>query len=231
VLVGANMLPVFAAFYYWLPKLTGRLMDERLGKWSFWTIFIGFNLTFFPMQILGLLGMPRRIYTYPTSTGWGGLNLLETVGAYVMAVGILISVWNVWRSLHAGTLAGANPWSADTLEWDLPSPVPVYGAERIPIVATRHPLWDEFDEHDDPDDDRTLDHERVTLATSALDAEPLSISKMPGESITPLLLAAALTAVLTAVLVKAIAIAIVAVAGAALIAAAWLWPKPERRIA
>ena len=231
VLVGANMFPVFAAFYYWLPKITGRLMDERLGKISFFTQFIGFNLVFFPMHLLGILGMPRRIYTYPGNLGWDGMNLLETVGAFVLALGVLISVWNFFVSLKHGEVAGHNPWNADSLEWDVSSPPPVYGTERIPTVATRHPLWDDFDEHDDPLDERILDHRRVTLVTSALDAEPTGVAKMPEETVTPLLMALTLTAFFGAMVVKALWIALAAVVLSLVVMAVWLWPEPERVIA
>jgi cytochrome c oxidase subunit 1/cytochrome c oxidase subunit I+III len=231
VLVGANVLPVFAAFYFWLPKITGRLMDERLGKWSFWLMFAGFNITFFPMHFLGLQGMPRRIYTYPASTGWGTLNMVETVGTMILTVGILISVWNFFVSLRSGVLAGPNPWNADTLEWDMASPPPVYGSERIPLVATRHPLWDDHDEHFDPADDRTFDHARETVTTSSLDAAPIAVAKMPEESAMPALLALILAAFFTGLLVRELAVSGLALAAAAVTAGAWLWPKPERRIA
>lgn len=228
VLVGANVFPVFAAFYYWLPKMTGRLLDERLGRWSFWIMFAGFNLTFFPMQILGLLGMPRRIYTYSAATGWGHFNMLETAGTYVLTVGILISVWNFFATLRRGVLAGPNPWNADSLEWDVSSPPPVYGLDRIPTVATRHPLWDEHDEHHDPDDNRSLTHGRVTPVSRVLDATPWSLAKMPGETLAPVLMAAALSALFGALLVKAMWVALAAVIACLLVAAGWLWPEAER---
>jgi heme/copper-type cytochrome/quinol oxidase subunit 1 len=230
VLVGANMLPVFAAFYYWLPKMTGRMLDETLGQWSFWLIFVGLNVTFFPMQILGLLGMPRRIYTYPAITGWGNLNMLETIGAFVLAVGILVSIVNFFRSLRVGVPAGPNPWNADTMEWETESPPPVYGSERVPMIATRHPLWDDFDEEFDPDDDRVFDEGRVTVVTSPLDAVPISIAKMPDDTMTPFLMAVAMTVLFTALLLKSMGIALAAVVACLFVAAAWLWPEPERRV-
>jgi heme/copper-type cytochrome/quinol oxidase subunit 1 len=230
VLVGANMLPVFAAFYYWLPKMTGRMLDERLGTWSFWLIFVGLNVTFFPMQILGLLGMPRRIYTYPAVTGWGQLNMLETVGAFVLTAGILVSIVNFFRSLRVGPMAGKNPWNADTMEWETESPPAVYGSERIPVVATRHPLWDDFDEEFDPDDDRVFDQGRLTVTTSPLDGVPISVAKMPDDTMTPFLMAIALTVLFTALLLKSMGIALAATIACLFVAAAWLWPEPERRV-
>lgn len=116
VLVGANMFPVFAGFYYWLPKMTGRMLSERLGKISFWVSFIGFNLAFFTMHILGVEGMPRRIYTYPRGLTWEPLNILVTIGAFILGVGILLSIINFFWSLKNGTPAPKNPWNADTLE-------------------------------------------------------------------------------------------------------------------
>ena len=106
VLIGSNLFPVFAGFYYWLPKMTGRLMSERLGKWSFWIMFVGFNVGFFPMHIVGLLGMPRRIYTYGSSLGLQSMNELMTVGAFVLGIGILISMLNLMISVRSGKLAG-----------------------------------------------------------------------------------------------------------------------------
>jgi cytochrome c oxidase subunit I len=229
VLVGANVFPVFAAFYYWLPKITGRMLGERLGKWSFWVMFAGFNMTFFPMHIAGLLGMPRRVYTYPAGLGWSSWNLTATIGTYVLTAGILLSVINVLRSRY-GAHAGRNPWNADSLEWDTESPPAVYGSELIPAVATRHPLWDEFDEHEDPAHDRALDHERVTLMTSVLDAEPIALAKMPDDTATPLYLGLALSAMFAALLIKALWIALGAVAIALFTAGAWLWPEPERHV-
>jgi cytochrome c oxidase subunit I len=117
VLIGANVFPVFAALYYWLPKMTGRLMNEPAGRWSFWLMLIGFNVAFFPMQITGLLGMPRRIYTYSPEMGWDTLNLVITFGALVLALGVLVSLVNLVTSIRSGPYAGPNPWNADSLEW------------------------------------------------------------------------------------------------------------------
>jgi cytochrome c oxidase subunit 1/cytochrome c oxidase subunit I+III len=180
------------------------------------------------MQILGLLGMPRRIYTYPAVTGWGWLNMLESVGTAILTIGILISVWNLFRSLRSGALAGDNPWNADTLEWDTTSPPAVYGTEHIPVVETRHPLWDPFDESSDPTGDRVLDEGRVTVVTTALDAAPIAIAKMPEDTLMPFVMAVAMTVVFSAVLLKALWIAGLATLVCFIIMAAWLWPEPER---
>ncbi|MBI4545609.1 MAG: cbb3-type cytochrome c oxidase subunit I, partial [Gemmatimonadetes bacterium] len=146
VLFGGLILGVFAGFYYWWPKLTGRLLDERLGKWHFWLTFLGFNTTFFPMHFIGLLGMPRRIYTYSSELNLGGLNLLVTVGGFVTALGTLAFLWNLYRSRRHGEPAGPNPWDAPTLEWATTSPPPVYNFGSIPVVRSRQPMWDRPEE-------------------------------------------------------------------------------------
>src|SRR5207248_440250 len=117
VLIGGAVFPLFAAFYYWCPKITGRMMSARLGAWAFALFFTGFNLTFFPMHVLGLHGMPRRIYTYLPETGWGTLNLLATAGAFFMAAGVLVFLVDALSAVRAGAPAGGNPWVAGTLEW------------------------------------------------------------------------------------------------------------------
>jgi cytochrome c oxidase subunit I len=150
VLFGGTAFTVFAAAYYWFPKITGRLLDERLGKWHFWLTFVGFNLTFFPMHIVGILGMSRRIYTYPAGLGWSGYNTIETVGTFILAISVLVFVANIWHSLRAGAVAGDNPWGGFTLEWATASPPPVYNFRTIPTVRSRRPVWDR-DHPDDPD--------------------------------------------------------------------------------
>jgi cytochrome c oxidase subunit 1/cytochrome c oxidase subunit I+III len=225
VLVGANMFPVFAAFYYWLPKITGRMMNERLGRWNFWLMFIGFNLAFFPMHISGLLGMPRRVYTFPGGIGWDLSNLVSTAGAAVLAAGVLVGLINFFYSRRYGAAAGRNPWGADSLEWDSTSPPPVYGFTRIPTVATRHPLWDQHDEEADPDGIRVLDHGRETLATTTLEATDQAIARMPGPTLSPLLLALALTLMFGALLIKALWLAFAGLVLSGVAAAIWMWPQ------
>ena len=152
VLVGAILFALFAAFYYWYPKITGRIMSETLGKWHFWLFTIGFHLTFDFMHIPGLLGMPRRIYTYEASRGWGGWNLVVSLGAVVQAIGLLIFVYNLVHSYFRGNLAGHDPWDAWTLEWSTPSPPPDYNFAVLPAVNSRRPLWD-LKHPEDPDSD------------------------------------------------------------------------------
>jgi cytochrome c oxidase subunit 1 len=145
VLFGGSVFPLLGAVHFWFPKFVGRLMDERLGRWSFWLIFIGFNAAFFPMHILGLMGMPRRVYTYAPEMGWANLNLLVTCGALVLAAGLSVFLWNIIASLRRGPAAGDNPWDADTLEWSTSSPPPPYNFAHIPVVTSREPLWAERD--------------------------------------------------------------------------------------
>jgi cytochrome c oxidase subunit 1 len=148
VLVGALLFTIFGAIYYWFPKATGRRLSERLGKWHFWLFLIGFHLTFDTMHIPGILGMPRRIYTYEAGRGWDGLNLVCTAGVAIQALGVLCFVANVLLSLSKGQRAGNDPWDAWTLEWSTTSPPPEYNFAEIPVVRSRRPLWDLKYPHD-----------------------------------------------------------------------------------
>jgi cytochrome c oxidase subunit 1 len=141
VLIGGNVFPLLGAVYYWFPKFTGRMMSERLGKWHFWLAFIGFNITFFPMHISGLMGMPRRVYTYLPEMGWGNLNLVSTLGALMLFASFVLFLINVIVSARRGAVAGPNPWDAGTLEWAASSPPLPQNFDRIPVVTNREPLW------------------------------------------------------------------------------------------
>jgi cytochrome c oxidase subunit 1/cytochrome c oxidase subunit I+III len=142
VFFGGTVLASFAGIYYWFPKLTGRMLSESLGKWHFWLSFIGLNLTFFVQHVLGMMGMPRRVFTYPDLPYWGALNMLSTVGAFVLLAAVVVFAWNLGVSLKHGEEAGDNPWDAWTLEWATSSPPPVDNFTRVPPVRGRRPLWD-----------------------------------------------------------------------------------------
>jgi cytochrome c oxidase subunit I+III len=191
VLIGGAVFPLFGAFYYWFPKVTGRMLSERLGRWNFWLFFIGMNLTFFPMHQLGLEGMPRRVYTYLPESGWGNLNLLASLGAVVIALSMLIFVINVVLSLRNGVVAGDDPWGGETLEWATTSPPRPYNFAHIPIVSGRAQLWEEPGEMPVVTGLRT--DVRDTLVTTMLDAEPDSKHRHPLPSSWPLITAIATT--------------------------------------
>ncbi len=203
VLLGINVFPVFGALYYWLPKMTGRMLSERIGRWVFWLMFAGMNAAFFPMHITGMMGMPRRIYTYPAGMGWDLANLVTTIGAVVFAAGVVLFLIDVVLSVRSGPAAGDNPWDAPTLEWATPSPPPPYNFAVLPTVRSRYPLWESrlrMAASSIVDRGPALDDGRETIGTLPLDAEPVAILHMPADSPWPLLLALALTIVFYALL-------------------------------
>ena len=242
VLIGGTVFPLFAGLYYWLPKITGRMMDERIGLWSALVMFVGFNLAFFPMHISGLLGMPRRVYTYPTEMGLDTYNLLSSIGAFLFAGGVLLSVFNFFRSLSAGRSAGDNPWDADTLEWANSSPPPNAQFPRIPVVRDRHPLWDEHWRQErmrpeetparDPEareDVEQMDHWptrwRGALVVSVTEGRPIAVVHMPRRSFAPFVMSVGFLVLFAALIVDHTTFMAV---GAGLIAVAlvmWFWPQ------
>jgi len=169
VLLGGAVFPLIGGIYFWFPKITGRMMDDRLGKWNFWLLFIGFNVTFFPMHILGLEGMPRRIYTYPDNMGWNTLNLVTSLGALLLVLGGALLVYNVVRSYAWGLVANENPWGAETLEWSVSSPPPVYNFLYVPVVEGASALWDRS--ADAPIVTGIRSDIREVLITDVMDAE------------------------------------------------------------
>jgi cytochrome c oxidase subunit 1 len=222
VLVGGAVFPLLGAIYYWFPKLTGRMMSERLGRWVFGLIVVGFNLTFFPMHILGLQGMPRRVYTYQPEMPWAGLNLFISLSALILASGFLLFFYDAVRSTRSGARAGENPWHASTLEWATASPPPAYNFAHIPVVNDGQPLW--TDRAELPVADGLRVDRRELLVTSVVAALPEARDSSPGHSIWPLLAAIATTIVLIwsiftpwAVVWGSIPVA-VALTG-------WFWPK------
>jgi cytochrome c oxidase subunit I len=225
VLVGGAMFPLFGAISYWYPKATGRMLSEYWGKVSFWLIVGGFNLGFFPMHILGLQGMPRRVYTYPEAMGWGPLNLIASIGSTIAVLGGLVFVANAFLSLYRGRRAGADPWSGSTLEWATPSPPPVYNFEHTPVVDSLTPLWTAKDTL--PVMDGLALDRRQVLVTSLVDAEPEYRHKSPTPSIIPLLAGLAVTALFIGSIFTPWAL----VWGAVPIAVTltmWFWPQRER---
>ncbi len=189
VIFGAAVFPILGGMYFWFPKLTGRMYHEGVGKLSFWLTFAGTFVTFFPMHIVGILGMPRRVYTYPAGLGWTLLNFIESIGAYVLAAGLVLIVVNLFVSRFRGPLAGNDPFGGDTLEWSVSSPPPAYNYAVIPTVSSAYPMWDE--------DDRKADSRRLdrgegllerghqTPATTVQDAQLDEILEMPPYSAWP----------------------------------------------
>jgi cytochrome c oxidase subunit I len=224
VLIGGAVFPLFGALTYWMPKMTGRMLGERLGKAAFGLVFVGFNLTFFPMHQLGLIGMPRRVYTYPAGLGWEALNLAATAGAAVMGAGILLFAVNVVLALRRAPTADANPWHASTLEWSTASPPPSFNFAAPHVVASRDPLWD--DAPDLPIVIGVRADRRQVLVTRVFDADPDHRSKSAQPSIWPFAAAITTTAMLIgsmftpwAVVWGSIPITITLIG--------WFWPTPD----
>ena len=231
VLIGGMVFPLIAAFYYWTPHFTGRMMSERLGRWAFWLMFAGFNLTFLMMHLTGLRGMPRRIATYPEGIGWDRLNLLSTLGSYVLAAGVLVFVVDFIAHRWRGPVAPRDPWGAGTLEWLYPPIAPTFNFRAIPQVRGREPLWD------DPalltgDPDR-LDGwlrdaprgERETMGVHPVTGAPLEILRLPNNTFTPVVAAFGIAVAATATIFGAY---LVALGGLALMLAgfaAWGWER------
>ncbi|MFW7341581.1 cbb3-type cytochrome c oxidase subunit I [Pollutimonas sp. H1-120] len=192
VLFGGMVFPLFAAFYYWAPFVSARALSDKLGRWAFWLMFIGFNAGFFPMHFTGLAGMPRRVYTYADSQGWGILNMMSTVGAYMIAAGVLAFLIDLARNFRPVSESNAgNIWGAGTLEW-LPSGP--YGTRSIPFVTSREPLWDQAGLAEDVDAGRYYlpnapTGRRSTLVTSPIEASPQYVLELPGPGWSPLLAA------------------------------------------
>jgi cytochrome c oxidase subunit I+III len=231
VLFGGAVFPIFAAIHFWVPKMFGKLLHEGLGKLSFWLIFVGFNVTFFPMHILGLLGMPRRIYTYHSGLGWDGYNLWASIGSFVLSLGILVVMVNFLWALRRGRPAGRNPWDAPDLEWATTSPPPPYNFVEIPVVRSREPLWDQPELRDlagtvhDPR--YTFADEHQTLGLTVIDSEPEAILPMPEETYLPIFTAIGIAGIFAGFLTLVYP---VVVAGGLVMAIGmhlWLRPSPE----
>ncbi len=237
VLIGGAVFPVYAGLHYWLPKMTGRLLSEKLGAWSFWLTFAGFNVTFFPMHVMGLLGLPRRVYTYSPTLGLDGMNLGATGGAFVMGIGFFLIVINVWRSRKHGAIAGNDPWGGETLEWSISSPPPNFSFRKPPIVSGRSPMWRRIEPERPVAEELTRAVEamdsapvrwRGTLTTDPLTAEPQGIQFLPGPTLLPLLASLGLLVAMLGVLTKLYLLA--PLGGVFLIGAIikWLYPDKDR---
>jgi cytochrome c oxidase subunit I len=226
VLVGGVVMPLFAGLYYWIPKMTGKMMGESLGKWNFWLFFIGVQLAFFPMHITGMMGMPRRVYTYMSTPGLDTMNMIETVGAFMQLVAVLIFIVNFAKSMLFGEEAGNNPWNAGTLEWATQSPPEDYNFRKIPIVRSRDPLWTEL-EDSAAIAEPTAGVEREIYQTTALAAKPEALIRMPGESYLPFLAALSIALLFVGVLLGVLPLTIAAAVCGFAVFGAWFWPEPE----
>jgi cytochrome c oxidase subunit 1 len=222
VLVGGAVFPLLGAIYYWFPKITGRMMSERLGRWAFGLIFTGFNLTFFPMHILGLQGMPRRIYTYQPEMPWSGLNMFVSLSAVILAAGFLLFFIDAIRSAVSGAAAPDNPWDASTLEWSTSSPPPSYNFSRLPVVSSLAPLSEKSETL--PVASGLSVDRRELIVSSVVEALPEARESSPDNSIWPLWSALATTVLLIwsiftpwAVVWGSIPVSIALIG--------WFWPK------
>lgn len=189
VLIGGVVFPLFGGVYYWWPKFTGKLLSESLGKWNFWLVLFGFNIAFFPMHLLGFMGMPRRVYTYLEEMQWGPLNLLSSIGSYILAIGFLLFIVNVVWTYLKGERSGNNPWGAPTLEWAIESPPRNYKFVEIPQVNSMNPLWDE--ETLLPATTGMRTDRREVLITEILTGRIQAVEILPTNTIWPLVLAVA----------------------------------------
>lgn len=226
VLIGGAVFPLLGAITYWFPKFTGRKMSEGLGKTSFWMIFLGFQLAFFPMHISGLMGMPRRVYTYPAGMGLEIPNLLSTIGALVVATAVLLFVINLVMSIKSGRKAGPNPWDAATLEWATESPPPSYNFPHIPVVESLTPLWDVREKLPVVTGLRVDDKE--TLLTTVVSAAPESREPIPEPSLWPFIASCAVAVFFIASIFSPWALVFGAIP-CVIALIAWFWPNSLER--
>lgn len=235
VLIGGVVFPSFAGLYHWLPKITGRMQSRCLGLWSFWLTFIGFNATFFPMHLMGMHGLPRRVYTYPEELGLDGMNLAATCGAFVLGAGFLVFLADVLRSLKRGAPAGDDPWDGETLEWSVSSPSPVFSYRKPPFVVDRSPLWRNDPPAPCPETARAIaamdakpSGWRATLSTDPLTAVPEAIHFLPGPTMVPLWASLGLLVAMLGVLTKLYLLVPLGLAFLAGMLGRWLHPDPRR---
>jgi cytochrome c oxidase subunit I+III len=232
VLVGGMVFPLFAAFYYWAPAFSRNALSERLGRWTFGLMFVGFNVAFFPMHLTGLMGMPRRVYTYPSMLGWDVLNLISTVGAFVFAAGVLVFIVDLIRNLRPSLSESAgNVWRAGTLEW---TPNHPFGLRSIPEVAGRQPLWDPNDLEKSVEAGRwylpwSATGWRETIVTSPIEGIPQYVLRLPGPGWPPLIAAVLTAAFFLLLTAKAVTLALICGCSAIAMILIWMWnsdPEP-----
>jgi cytochrome c oxidase subunit I+III len=234
VLVGGSVFPIFAGLYHWFPKLTGRHVSRRAGQWAFWLMFLGFNTTFMPQHVLGFLGMPRRVWTYEDGLGWTIWNLVSTIGSGFLGLGVAISVAAFAVAWQRGPAADRDPWLAPTLEWAVPSPPPNENFALLPVVDDPEPRWsagsrphpseaaDWYVELGHPPEGQ-----REAVITSVAHGRPQATVVLPGHSLWPLWLTAAILVGLIGVLLDVYVLAVAGVVGVAVTIAGWLWPATE----
>ncbi|MGH7636486.1 MAG: cytochrome c oxidase subunit I, partial [Gemmatimonadaceae bacterium] len=242
VLIGGVIFPIFAGLYYWMPKFSGRMLSEKLGYWNFGIMFVGFNVAFFPMHISGLRGMPRRVYTYGTGLELDVLNLVSTIGAFLFAAGAVLFVVNFVRSMRVGREAGPDPWHGDTLEWSESSPPQNAQFGRIPVVRSRHPMWDQSTllpvEGDDTEvvrAARQLDYApskwRGSLVVGSLDGRALAIAHLPRRSWWPFVMSLGFTTLFVSALLEIGWIAWTGIAVTLASIVGWFWPQHTEALA
>jgi cytochrome c oxidase subunit 1 len=226
VLIGGAVFPLLGILTYWFPKITGRMMNDRLGKIGFWLLFLGFQLAFFPMHISGLLGMPRRVYTYPAGLGLELPNLLSTIGAFVVATSVVLFVVNGLLSIFRGAIASPNPWGAASLEWATISPPPVYNFAHIPVAESRTPLWDS--EGELPVVTGLRADEKELLLTTVVAAAPDLREPVPQASLWPFIASIAVAIFFISSIFSPWAVVFGAIP-CAIALIAWFWPKEIKR--
>ena len=236
VLVGGMFFPMMAGIYYWLPHFSGRMPSVRLGKWGFWLVFIGFNVTFLIMHWTGLIGMPRRIYTYQSGLGWDIPNLISSVGSFIMAIGIATILLDIILHFRFGQPAKVNPWRADTLEWATSLPPSAYNFVSLPAIHSRHPLWDQPElpysiargEHELA----VIDHgRRETWGTDPLTGKVREIIHLPGNSWLPLVAALFIAVMCISLLVKVYWLAAVVFVAVVVTLLRWSWENGTHPLA
>lgn len=220
VLAGGTVFGLFSAIYYWTPKMYGWMPSERLGRLSFWLMFVGFNLAFFPMHLSGLLGMPRRVYTYSAASGLALPNLISTIGAYVLAAGIVVTAWTLYRARTHRIAAGENPWGAASLEWLASSPPAPFNFLHTPVVHSASPLWD-----DGVSPGPAYHTARSTPLTSILDANLEEPVALPNENVWSVVIALGMLLGFAALLVRSYPFTIAGFLITLFSLSRWMWPS------